>query len=433
LNFSPSTQTVPSKDSLACGKQKRVQYVIDSKNGKFRLELAGERFRDQSYGGDLDQLVAMLDNMTERRVVPGRVYTPSTLHDREGLLLPMLAILLAAMPETGDDDLRKRIEGLAEHEDALPDGDRSLRNVLHQLRRLSTALDKPDPRLRRTVSALRVDPDLETLTTSLRAIVGDAVSTIEAQRLERLKRRPVDPVKLERIRASVEAAIMEPPAGILYFRGFSIGTWSGRPASRRKRFRCSFRGIGKGALVAPPMETESANLIEVLAERFRQHAADQVWGRLRSRSRDKVAVAARLDEDSFWRAVREIAGRVGPYPILLLSRQGAARITNRFLHRVQSDKPALKIERNPSDDRGGFYIATVEGIDVYGADINPGAAWLFSALLLRAVKYAVVDDEGRRVELTFEPTEDTKGALHMEYVQTTAWARYPVLEIGLLP
>jgi hypothetical protein len=45
-----------------------------------RLEMAGGRYQDGSYAATLDQLVATLDNMTERRVVPGRVFTPSTLN-----------------------------------------------------------------------------------------------------------------------------------------------------------------------------------------------------------------------------------------------------------------------------------------------------------------------------------------------------------------
>ena len=98
------------------------------------MELAGEPFGEESYGNELDRLVATLDNMTERRVVPGRVYTPSTLHHREDLLLPMVSLLVAETPESGDGGVCARIENLAKNEDALPNSDRSLRNVLHQLR-----------------------------------------------------------------------------------------------------------------------------------------------------------------------------------------------------------------------------------------------------------------------------------------------------------
>jgi hypothetical protein len=39
-----------------------------------RLEIAGDRRPDETYGATLDHLVATLDNMTERRVVPGRIF-----------------------------------------------------------------------------------------------------------------------------------------------------------------------------------------------------------------------------------------------------------------------------------------------------------------------------------------------------------------------
>ena len=121
-----------------------------------RLELAGEPFGEESYGNELDRLVATLDNMTERRVVPGRVYTPSTLHHREDLLLPMVSLLVAETPESGDGGVCARIENLAKNEDALPNSDRSLRNVLHQLRCFSTALESPVIQMKRGVLGVKV-------------------------------------------------------------------------------------------------------------------------------------------------------------------------------------------------------------------------------------------------------------------------------------
>src|SRR5690606_18307020 len=93
-----------------------------------RIDIAGERFREEGYGRELDRLVSALDGMSERRVVPGRVFSPSTLHDREGLYSSILTILVALAPAEGDDGLGQRIGDLAENEPALPDADRSLRN-----------------------------------------------------------------------------------------------------------------------------------------------------------------------------------------------------------------------------------------------------------------------------------------------------------------
>jgi hypothetical protein len=91
-----------------------------------RFELAGKSYREDSYAAELDRLVSTLDNMTERRIVPGRVFTPSTMHGCDDLLLPELAILLANTPDEGDDGLLDRIAALAREEEVLPEGDGSL-------------------------------------------------------------------------------------------------------------------------------------------------------------------------------------------------------------------------------------------------------------------------------------------------------------------
>jgi hypothetical protein len=396
-----------------------------------RLELAGERFRDESYGGQLDEVVSSLDAMSERRVVPGRVYAPSTLHDREGLISPMLAILLAAAPADGDDGLRQRIDGLARDEVALPEGDRSLRNILHYLRTLSTALKTPQPELRRAVLGLKPDKDFEASVTALRTIIDDGITVIEAQRLERLKQRPVDPAKLERMRVAVEGALLTAPADISFFRDFEL---SGRPhadGTDLRDYTVSINGIGKGELVDPPMEPESSNLIEIVAKMACQGAANRVWGLFTRRPRESMTVAGRIEEEAFWRTIAQTVRRVGPEPVLLVSRQASSRLHHRFLYPAQADKPNLKIERKPREDTGGFYIATVEGVDIYSADFDPGTAWLFSARALHAVTYAALDAKNHRVDLTFEPGQEMKGALRIRFIQSAVWADYPIFDIRL--
>src|SRR5262249_18059974 len=107
-----------------------------------RLEIASSSNADSSYGAELDHLVRNLDNMTERRVVPGRTFTPSTLHGRDGLQTSLLSMLLARVSGT-DDALLKRINDLAENEAALPTGDRSLRDLLLGLERFTKIIEIP--------------------------------------------------------------------------------------------------------------------------------------------------------------------------------------------------------------------------------------------------------------------------------------------------
>jgi hypothetical protein len=108
-------------------------------------------------------LVATLDNMTERRVVPGRVFTPSTLNGRGDLLLAVLAILVAAVPDMNDDGVGQRIAQLAADEKLLPEGDRSLRDMLFELRRYRTALEQEWPQITSGVGLLAPERNVKVL------------------------------------------------------------------------------------------------------------------------------------------------------------------------------------------------------------------------------------------------------------------------------
>ena len=393
-----------------------------------RLELAGERFREGSYSAELDNFVASLDNMTERHVVPGRIFTPSTLHDREGLLLPTLAILLAAVPVSGDDGLRARIEDLARNEKALPDADRSLRNALHELDRFSQALQTPIPNLKRGVIAFKPEAAFDASIAAMTSIVEEVVTVIESERLARLKERPVDPGKLERIRGAIEAAILKAPAAIAFFRGFTIESAPRRPKDEGVRY--SVLGIDKGELVDPPMGVESSNLPEFIAAVVRDKAASHVLELLSGRRRWIVNVQGQAENEVFWRAASRFVERVGTDPIMLVSRAAQARMMRWLLYSGPGKTTDLRIERKSREDVGFPYIITVEGVDVYGANLQRGTAWLFSAKYLRAVRYAILDNKGRHITLTYKPTDDTKGTLEAEFVQTAKWRRRnPIFEV----
>ncbi len=173
-----------------------------------RLELAGDRFRDDTYGTELDRFLASLDNMTERRTVPGRIFTPSTLHGREDLLVSVVAILLAAAPLNGDDGVGNRVSELAEREDILPEGDRSLRNVAFALGRYAEILGQPCPLLKRGFELLKSDGDFTRATQTLQTILAAALATIGVERSKRLKARPIDAKRMEKLRSAFETTIL---------------------------------------------------------------------------------------------------------------------------------------------------------------------------------------------------------------------------------
>lgn len=393
----------------------------------FRLELAGEHFRDGTYAAELDGLVQMLDNMTERRVVPGRIFTPSTLRDRDDLLQSFVAMLAAAAPEDGDDAFLDRVAELAREEEVLPEGDRSLRNVVRQLERLGTTLERSQPQLARGLQLLAPGRDAEAVARKLRQTVDAAKSAIEEQRLERLKARHIDPVKLERIRTAIETALLNEPSKAPFFRDVQVGRADpGEEAAWRD---ITFNGVPKAQLTEPPMETISSHFEEWFVSGSRELAGRYAWEAFSRRARVEVRADAGLDHESFWRWIAPLVAQIGPDPVLVLSQATEGRAMRRIMRAVPADRPPLKIERRPRADSGGSYIGTVEGVDVFAAALSPGVAWLFSAKALRSIRYAETERPGCYLAVGFELGEQMKGTLRVRVRQQFDWANTPIFEI----
>lgn len=392
-----------------------------------RLEMAGERWEDGSYSAELDALVASLDNMTERRVVPGRVFTPSTLHGREDLLLAIAAILAASTPDMGDDDAQERLAALAREEAVLPGGDRALRNILHEFDRVTSALEPPGPQLLSGIQLIAPDRDANHVRGQLRNIVRAAVADIQMQRQERLAARPVDVAKIERLRAAIETALLNEPPEVPFFKGVEVEATAQDAGEWREK---SFAGIPKAQLVEPVMETPVSNFQEWLVSGSEAAAGDFAWHAFCGRMRTARNIGARIEDEDFWMEIAPLVADVGPDPVLVVSNTAEARTLRRLLFARAVERPPLAIERHDIGSRRGEYIATIEGVDVFGAAFPPGTAWLFSGRALRSLRYAKVDQSGHRVSVAFDPGEDLKGRLRVRMRQVLEWNEEPILELN---
>lgn len=389
-----------------------------------RLELAGERYQRGSYGAELDSFVSTLDNMTERSVVPGRIFTPSTLHGRDELLTAVLAMLAAGTPQDADERLQHRIAEIAARPELLPDGDQSLRNMLHELGRYSTTLEQRLPQVQRGFELLSPQGEFARATEALASIVRGSVSTIEAERLRRLTDSPVDPEKIEQIRLAIEASLLAGPAHVPFFRHVPVDTVAGQEEGRQ--IEVTFN-LGKAQLVEPMMES-SANFAEFAATATRERASVHVWRAFCERPREVVAIASGVETEEYWQEVLKRAGQVGPQPLLVVSRRAEGRLIQNRLYR-QAAIPNLRVEYERQDEPNASYIVTVEGIEVHGADFEPGRAWLFSARSLRAVRYSTLNVENQYVSLSYELGKNLSGTLRAKFQQNTLWTAMPVFEL----
>ena len=153
-----------------------------------------------------------------------------------------------------------RIVEFAADENLLPEGDRSLRDMLSELRRYRTSLAQDWPQVTRGVGLLAPGRDAQVLSKRLSEIAQEVEDEIEAKRLERLKARPVDAKKIEGIRSAIEAALLGEPAQVPFFRQIEVVRIHGEEGQAHY---LNFKGIQKAHLMEPPMDSVGTGFDEM--------------------------------------------------------------------------------------------------------------------------------------------------------------------------
>jgi hypothetical protein len=385
-----------------------------------RLSVDSRRDTASSYSSLVDGLLSALDNMTERRVVPGRVFTPSTIHGRYELLVAEVALLTSLVPDQGDDGLSKLVARLAQSDYLCLNGDRALRDILSNLGRYSSLLAQPTPQLELGVRLLNSDREPANRISRMLAIVKTATATIEFERLKRLTDSPIDASKLEKLRSAFEAAILH--AKVPFFRDYKIVTTTFQP--ELESHSILINGLKKAALVDPPMELDALDMIESYSDEIGRMAGLRVWRLFCGLPRSRVEYE---NDNDFIAKVKSLANEVGPSPLLVVSRQNERRIRDRY----PREAGALGANVEIKDVRavGGSYVVTIEGIDIFGADFNAGSAWLFSAHALQRVRYASAERRAEYLSLAYEPVDTLNGSLRATFKQRAEWTNTKIIEL----
>ena len=391
-----------------------------------RMAMAREGAFNDSYAREIDGLVDKLDNMTEEPKVPGRAYIPTTLHGRYELNLSMVAIMLATTPDNEDDILLEAISDLALQESLLPEGDESLRRLLHELDQWEAILKEASQPLIRGASLLFPEQYRPRALTMLTAITTSVKSAIQAERKARLSVRPVDKERLNMIRRTIENALLTNPPEISFFTNIELGSV---PSNGDVELcSVSIGGIHKGELTNPPMGSALANLDDILVSHSKRTVSNNVMRAFKNQKRIHCSLNAEVNNTAFWQSVSNLVHEVGPNPVLLVSRPSEARVLRRFVYSVAENTENMIIDTNPPIDRSNSFIATVNGIHVYGADLDVGRAWLFSSNLLRAVRYSELEQNGRCVEIDHEIDDDMLVTLTIRVRQLLEWMDWPIFQ-----
>ena len=279
--------------------------------GVLRLILSGERFGHEGYGAFLDGMATTLDQMSERRVVPGRVYTPTTIHGRDELYLSLLAILLANVPAEGDDNVVTGMTRMVEAESVFPEGDRSLHSVREFCRHMLDMLKTDTTGLKEATASLSGSAAFEhsRAVERLSNIFSAISNSVQSHRAKRVRELPIDLVAADRIRTGIEEALLTPPAHVEIFHDFEIVKRTRTGDVGISEF--VINGLPRGVLTDPQMEWGWVNLDETIIESIVDGASNLVWRDFWKLSRKLVAIDDDPTKSTFWISVSNLAPEVG--------------------------------------------------------------------------------------------------------------------------
>jgi hypothetical protein len=364
----------------------------------------------------------------------GRTLHRETLRcDLDTVSLPLLAMLLAHTPESGDGGIVTELSALASDEDLFVDGDDTLRRLLFDITAFAAPLADVTNHaaLERGLHALAPGRDFAAALARLQAILAGATAAIERRREERLRTRAVDPAKLAALREALEAVLGAVGGSLTVFERYQIRRTELPPD---KPDEWTIDGIDKGQLMTPAMSPANTGLDEAIVGWFPEHLANLIQREFGRRRRRTVRIACSAYPRRYWQTVVEHAARFVQGAVLLVPFDPIGRNISEWLYGHAADRPEHLsvewLEGRPSGGGAG-YVGTVEGLDVYTSQFPAERSRLFSKTTLRSVSYARLQS-GNFVDIVFEEGEDPrKSRLRVRFRQSTAWNDVPIIEIVL--
>jgi hypothetical protein len=392
-----------------------VRAALDEQSGK------------GGYGASLDGLVNDLNGMSERPMVPGRVYTSWGWRGLDEVRLQVLEMLAASLPKTGDDGVGQWVREFAANDTLFAGGDASLRRIDSGLKAYAQALgEQLDQDLfERGVHALAPDAEVTAARTRLQAIFADAIAVIHEQRTQRLRALPIDQEKWNALTEVVSNALNPE---LYCFRDFRVERIQEQvPTAMEWRIT----GIDKAQFVTPSMSWESSGDVNrLIAEMFQNYLTRCVWGSFWQRPREALQING--SDVGFWDAMAQNAQRVGSPATLLTEYDPFGAILSRWTNSPPDRRPAghcIEYVQGHLSGEGIGYAGTIDGVEVLTADVEEGHSYLFSALMLEAVSYRLVTPDAF-VSIEFEEGDDPWGGqVVVRFAQNAAWNDTPVIDL----
>ncbi len=394
-----------------------------------RLEIAGARFDSGTYGEDLDHLVRQIDTTTERKVVSGRVYKPSTMQSRYDLHLPIVAILASQDASNLTDEKRKQLCTFLDEEKELLGGDRFVRDTIAKLESAQQSLQNGTTELWQCISLLgSAEKPTDTLVV-LASEYQKLLDEINTKRKHELISRQVDSFLLGQLRKKLQDRLLEIPGQHRFFDNFIVNTSA--KSGLFENFVCRFGPVSKAQLVRPMMEAPIGNFSESFLKVTASFAADLVWEDFRRLSRSMLRIESQITMNEYWESLSRICESDIPSPILLISSNSDLTALHSVLARP--DRGSNIVLSHKADTNRLRHLGAIKGIDVYWTSLPSGSGWLFSSSILKAIRFERIPQSDDFVEIEFQSQDELNGHLVSKFCHTAQWGTEPIYELNFPP
>lgn len=379
-----------------------------------RLELASTK-----YASRLNESVRQMDQMTERRVVSGRVFTPTTLHGTSQLRLEQAAILASLAPAQGDAGLAQKLLQNWERVALGPDGDSFIRDVARELGLVLQILEIPSDAFDKLIIKVSEEVGGAPNLGNLKQIIQQILDDIEEFRADRLKSAPIDTDLLSRLEKNGQIKLLSLPEHTNFFVGFVVHS----AAELLDSVPCEFRltGISKGDLTNPRM-SDGSLVEEEFPLRLARRCSARIWGKFTELDRTQVALTDEIYSSAFWDNIEALLDGVGPKPILVVPHSEGTTELLKTRYANEGTNPRLTFDESKSGLYNKSYRGTVSGVDIHSSAFPIGTAWLFSAEKLRQITFRRRPNHSSILEIAYEPSNEFEGALAARFEFQASWS-----------
>ena len=388
----------------------------------------------------LDELVSMFDILTERKTIPGRIYTSSTKHELDDLSLFQLAILIALADPDNSAKLPSKLDNSAglpsKLEEAIitisqrPSTDEPARRLKKKLESFQNSFDKMAANKWRSMLTAfsKTDSDIEERKAAIDDLLKTALDLLQRERTIRIENLAVQQKQIDTLADTINTNVFAEDA-----HAFPLCKFTVVPGADDLPESTIFKesNYEKGLLTIPKMDYPALNEQEtfssVVSEIINTRLLSEVF------SASTVQDIDIADDAHYWDVVKEkgaeLAGR-DLEPLLLVKSEVEPQWISQWIwdqgRRGDTPKPEdLTISRDPSEQTEG-YLATFNDVKVQVALIESNVSYILPREVFQKLEILTFANS-HKVKIQFQQDDDPwYGDLVFSWAHRVQIPSYPI-------